>query len=113
MLTYPRIDPVAFSIGPIEIYWYGLMYLIAFGLAWALGRYRAKQPGSDWNMDQVGDLIFYCALGAILGGRIGYMLFYGFAQWSMDPWVLLRLWEGGMSFHGGFIGCDLLPFSIW
>ena len=59
MLTYPRIDPVAFSVGPVDIYWYGLMYLLAFGMAWALGCYRARQPNSGWTTEDVGDLIFY------------------------------------------------------
>ena len=104
MLTYPKIDPIAFSLGPIEVYWYGLMYLVAFAMAWALGYYRARQPDSGWSTQQVTDLIFYGALGAIIGGRVGYMLFYGSAQWLHDPMAFFRVWEGGMSFHGGLLG---------
>jgi phosphatidylglycerol:prolipoprotein diacylglycerol transferase len=107
MLTYPHIDPIAFSLGPIDIYWYGLMYLLAFAMAWALGYYRARQPDSGWTTDEVSDLIFYGALGAIAGGRLGYMLFYGFDLWSQDPFAFIRVWEGGMSFHGGLVGAIL------
>ena len=86
MLTYPNIDPIALSIGPIagygplQIHWYGLMYLIGFAAAMLLANYRAKQPGSTWNKDQVSDLIFYGAMGVILGGRAGYVLFYNFCS---------------------------------
>lgn len=107
MLIFPRIDPVAFTIGPIDVYWYGLMYLVAFALAWALGCYRARQVDSGWTTEQVSDLIFYGALGAIVGGRLGYMLFYGFQQWMHDPFAFIRVWEGGMSFHGGLLGVML------
>ncbi|KAA3628287.1 MAG: prolipoprotein diacylglyceryl transferase [Proteobacteria bacterium] len=110
MLTFPQIDPVAFSIGPLRVHWYGLMYLVAFGLAWWLGRWRAKQAGSGWNNDQVSDLVFYGALGAVLGGRIGYTLFYGWKWLADDPLYLFRVWEGGMSFHGGFLGVVL---AMW
>lgn len=110
MLTFPQIDPVAFSIGPLRVHWYGLMYLVAFGLAWWLGRWRAKQAGSGWNNDQVSDLVFYGALGAVLGGRVGYTLFYGWEWLIADPLYLFRVWEGGMSFHGGFFGVVL---ALW
>ncbi len=104
MINLPQIDPVAFSIGSFPIYWYGLMYLLAFSLAWGLGYYRAKQPGSGWTIDQLGDLIFYSALGAIVGGRLGYILFYNIDQILIDPASVFRVWEGGMSFHGGLLG---------
>ncbi len=104
MLTYPEIDPVALAIGPLKIHWYGLMYLFGFAAAWALGNYRAKQPNSGWNSDQVGDLIFFCAAGLVLGARMGYMVFYQFDSLVENPLDLLRIWEGGMSFHGGAIG---------
>ena len=103
-MDYPDIDPVAFSLGPIEVHWYGLMYLFGFAIAWGLGAMRAKRPGSGWEPREVGDLVFYCALGVILGARVGYHVFYNFQGWMQDPLVLLRLWEGGMSFHGGAIG---------
>lgn len=104
MLSYPTIDPVALQLGPLQIHWYGLMYLIGFFAAWWLGSRRARQAHSGWNDDQVSDLIFYGAMGVILGGRVGYMLFYNTAELLTDPLSLLRLWEGGMSFHGGLLG---------
>jgi phosphatidylglycerol:prolipoprotein diacylglycerol transferase len=104
MLVHPDFDPVAFGLGPLQIRWYGLMYLLGFVAGWALGRYRAKQPGSGWTAEQVDDLVFYIALGVILGGRVGYVLFYGFGAFLHDPLTLFRVWEGGMSFHGGFLG---------
>ncbi|ASP37718.1 prolipoprotein diacylglyceryl transferase [Bacterioplanes sanyensis] len=104
MLKYPDIDPVAIAIGPLQIHWYGLMYLLAFGTAWWLANYRARQPGSNWTAEQVSDLIFYGAMGVILGGRFGYVMFYNFSQFLDDPIWLLRVWEGGMSFHGGLLG---------
>ena len=112
MLVHPDFDPVAFSLGPLQVRWYGLMYLIGFLAGWALGRYRAKQPGSGWNAAQVDDLVFYIALGVILGGRIGYILFYGFDNFVQNPLVLFRVWEGGMSFHGGFLGV-LLAMTLF
>ena len=104
MLTYPNIDPVALSLGPLTIHWYGLMYLLAFTGALLLGRWRAQRINNDWTSEQVSDLIFYGAMGVILGGRCGYVLFYNFPQFLEDPLWLLRIWEGGMSFHGGLLG---------
>jgi phosphatidylglycerol:prolipoprotein diacylglycerol transferase len=104
MLTYPDIDPIAFAVGPLRVHWYGLMYLVGFAIAWGLGRWRAGRSGSGWTREMVDDLIFYCILGVIAGGRLGYMLFYGFDQILANPLNLFRVWEGGMSFHGGLIG---------
>jgi phosphatidylglycerol:prolipoprotein diacylglycerol transferase len=104
MLTYPNINPVAISIGPLKIHWYGLMYLAAFVIGWLLGRYRAKQPNSGWHPDQIGDLLFYIALGVILGGRLGYVLFYDLPNYLQHPLNIFKVWQGGMSFHGGLIG---------
>jgi phosphatidylglycerol:prolipoprotein diacylglycerol transferase len=104
VLTYPDIDPIAFALGPLRVHWYGLMYLVGFAIAWGLGRWRATQSGSGWTRELVDDLIFYCVLGVIAGGRLGYMLFYGFDQILANPLNLFRVWEGGMSFHGGLIG---------
>ncbi|EAT11040.1 prolipoprotein diacylglyceryl transferase [Bermanella marisrubri] len=104
MLQYPNIDPVAISIGPLSIHWYGLMYLLGFGLAYVLMNYRAKQANSGWNKEQVSDLIFYSAMGVVLGGRAGYVLFYNFGKFVDDPLWLFAVWEGGMSFHGGLLG---------
>lgn len=102
MLIYPHIDPIAIAIGPLKVHWYGLMYLCGFASAYALALYRAKRMG--WTQDQVADLIFYCAMGVIIGGRLGYVFFYGFDRLLNDPLWLFRIWEGGMSFHGGFLG---------
>lgn len=110
MLTFPQFDPVAIAIGPISIHWYGIMYIIAFGGAWALASYRAPRVSPSWTPEQVSDLVFYGALGAVIGGRIGSVLFYNFPRFLEDPLWLLRVWEGGMSFHGGFLGVLLAMF---
>jgi len=104
MLTYPEIDPVIFSIGFLKIRWYGLMYVIGFLLGWWLARRRCKRSDSPINSEQVDDLIFYAMLGVIIGGRVGYVLVYGFGQFISDPLYLFRITEGGMSFHGGLVG---------
>ena len=104
MLTYPDIDPVAVSIGPLDIHWYGLMYLLGLLGAWGLAMRRARRPWSPLKRAQVEDLIVYGAFGVILGGRLGYVLFYNFDKWLSDPFWLFRLWEGGMAFHGGLLG---------
>jgi len=104
MIAYPEIDPAIVSIGPLTIHWYGLMYLVGFAAAWWLGRWRAQRPGSPIKPEQVEDLIFYAAIGVIVGGRIGSVLFYNFDRFAADPLYLLRIWEGGMAFHGGFLG---------
>ena len=107
MLTYPQIDPVAFSLGPLSVHWYGIMYLIAFGGAWLLANYRASRVSEPWSSEQVSDLVFYGALGAVIGGRFGSVFFYNFDRFLQDPVWLLHVWEGGMSFHGGFLGVML------
>ncbi len=104
MFVYPHIDPIAVNIGPLAIRWYGITYLVGFVAAWYLGRRRAARADAPVTAAQVDDLIFYGALGVLLGGRIGYMLFYGFDQLLENPLNLFRIWEGGMSFHGGFLG---------
>lgn len=101
------IDPVALHLGPLAIHWYGLMYLLAFAVAWWLGMRRLAQGRLPVSAEAFSDLMFYGMLGVILGGRIGYMLVYGFGQWIADPLVLLRVWEGGMSLHGGLVGVML------
>ena len=112
MLVHPDFDPVAFSLGPLQVRWYGLMYLFGFIAGWILGRYRAARPGSSWTSHQVDDLVFYIALGVILGGRIGYVLFYHVDVFLQDPLLLVRVWEGGMSFHGGLLGV-LLAMGLY
>ena len=104
MFVYPHPDPVAISIGPLHVRWYGLMYLVGFLAAWWLARRRASAPASTWTPADVDDLIFYSAVGVILGGRLGWMLFYGTERLLDDPLSVLRIWEGGMSFHGGLVG---------
>ena len=110
MLTYPEIDPIIFSIGPVAVRWYGLMYVIGFLIAWKLARVRAGQPWSVIKPEQVDDLIFYGMLGVIVGGRLGYALFYGTEQLLSDPLYLIRITEGGMSFHGGLAG---VMIAMW
>ena len=104
MLTYPSIDPVVFAVGPLTVYWYGVMYLIGFLGGGALGVLRARVPGSTWSSQQVWDLLFYVAVGVIVGGRLGYVLFYNVGYYLEHPVALLYIWSGGMSFHGGLIG---------
>lgn len=110
MLPFPAIDPVAFSLGPIKVHWYGLMYLAGFFIAWLLAHLRVKLYHLDWTSEQISDLIFYAALGVIIGGRLGYMLFYNTQHLFTRPWELLKLWEGGMSFHGGLLGVAVAMF---
>lgn len=102
MLDYPQIDPVAIALGPFKVHWYGLMYVIGFIGAWWLGRKRAHRLGL--TKDDIGDMLFYGALGVVLGGRIGYALFYGFDRLLAEPLWIFQVWDGGMSFHGGLIG---------
>ena len=104
MITYPEIDPVIISIGFLKIRWYGLMYLIGFVAAILLAKARTKKTWSPVKYSEVDDLIFYCMLGVILGGRLGYVIFYGWHQLISDPLYIFRIMEGGMSFHGGLIG---------
>lgn len=104
MITYPEIDPVIISIGFLKIRWYGLMYLIGFVVAILLAKARTKKTWSPVKYSEVDDLIFYCMLGVILGGRLGYVIFYGWHQLISDPLYIFRIMEGGMSFHGGLIG---------
>jgi phosphatidylglycerol:prolipoprotein diacylglycerol transferase len=110
MITYPEIDPVLLAVGPLKIHWYGVMYLIGFLGGWWLGRLRAARPDSPWSPQQMDDMMFYIVLGVVLGGRFGYILFYGLDKLLADPLYLFRVWEGGMSFHGGLIGVLL---AMW
>ncbi len=110
MIAYPAIDPVAIQLGPLKVHWYGIMYLVGFAGCWLLGQYRAKRSGGLWTADQVGDLIFYGAVGAVIGGRLGYVLFYNFDYFLRDPVWLFRVWEGGMAFHGGLLGVLLAMY---
>jgi len=104
MIAYPEIDPVAIALGPVKIHWYSLMYLFAFASAWWLGRIRARQQASPIKPEQIDDLIFYGALGVVLGGRIGSVFIYNLDSFIANPLYLFKIWQGGMSFHGGFLG---------
>lgn len=104
MIQYPGFDPIAIAIGPVKVHWYGIMYLVGFAAAWWLGRRRAARPESSWKAIDVDDVIFFGMLGVILGGRIGYVLFYGLQYWAADLLYPIKIWDGGMSFHGGLIG---------
>ena len=101
-MTSPVIDPVAFRLGDVAIHWYGLMYLVAFATGWALGAYRAPQAG--WDKEEIADLVFYVAMGVIIGGRLGYIFFYKPGDFLDNPLVLFAIQQGGMSFHGGLLG---------
>ena len=107
MLPYPQIDPVALALGPLKIHWYGLMYLVGIGGAWWLASRRVNAFEPSWNKEKLSDLVFWVAMGVILGGRLGYVLFYDLAAYIAEPVKMLRIWEGGMSFHGGLIGVML------
>ncbi|MDH5396171.1 MAG: prolipoprotein diacylglyceryl transferase [Gammaproteobacteria bacterium] len=97
-------DRVAFSLFGWEVHWYGLMYVMAFVSAWWLARKQTKRQYRDWNYEQIDDLLFYGGMGVILGGRLGYILFYAFPAFLENPLIIFRVWEGGMSFHGGLLG---------
>ena len=104
MLTYPNIDPVAISLGPLQVHWYGLMYLVGFAGVWILGKKRAEKPWSPVKPEAIEDLVTYGAIGVILGGRLGYILFYNLSEFLNDPTIIYKIWLGGMSFHGGMLG---------
>lgn len=108
MLVHPQFDPVALDLGVIQIRWYGLMYLLAFAFVIILGRYRIRrQPWLNWTRQDLDDALFYGVLGTILGGRIGYVLFYKAAYFLQHPLEIFAIWQGGMSFHGGMLGVFL------
>lgn len=110
-LIHPQFDPIALSLGPLHIRWYGLMYLLAFMLFVLLGRYRIKtRPDLGWNRTELDDLLFYGMLGVILGGRLGYILFYKADFYFAHPLEILKVWEGGMAFHGGLLG---VLIALW
>jgi phosphatidylglycerol:prolipoprotein diacylglycerol transferase len=105
MIFLHQIDPIALALGPLKIHWYGLMYLLGFAAAWWLGRNRIRAgrlPGIDDHA--YGDLMFYAMLGVVIGGRVGYILFYDLPAYVAHPLQVLKIWEGGMSFHGGLLG---------
>ena len=111
-MQHPNMSPIALDLGFAQIHWYGVMYLCAFAFSYWFLRRRANQGLAPFSAEQVDDIIFYGAMGVILGGRIGYMLFYGFEGLMENPASIIRVWEGGMSFHGGFIGV-VLSISLY
>lgn len=104
MIPFPDIDPVAFSLGPLAVHWYGIAYIVGIGLGWWVLQRRAASPASGWSRDDVADVVFFAAIGAVLGGRIGYALFYNFSDYLENPLSLFAVWRGGMAFHGGGLG---------
>ena len=104
MLPYPQIDPVALAIGPLKIHWNGLMYLIGIGGAWFLASRRLNRFDPTWTKEKLSDLIFWLSMGVIVGGRLGYVLFYDLSAYIANPTLIFEVWKGGMAFHGGFIG---------
>jgi phosphatidylglycerol:prolipoprotein diacylglycerol transferase len=114
VLLHPDFDPVAFSIGPLAVRWYGLMYLVGFAGGFWLGTRRIAQGLAPVTRAQLDDLLFYIVLGTILGGRLGYVLFYKPAYYAANPLEALAIWQGGMSFHGGLLGVMLaMGFAAW
>ncbi|KDR36361.1 prolipoprotein diacylglyceryl transferase [Caballeronia grimmiae] len=110
MLIHPNFDPVAIHLGPLAVRWYGLMYLVAFISAIVIGRLRLKLPfvaNQGWTAKDIDDMLFYGVLGTILGGRLGYVVFYKASYYLSHPLDIFKVWEGGMSFHGGFLGVTL------
>ncbi|CRL63444.1 prolipoprotein diacylglyceryl transferase [Proteus penneri] len=112
-LKFPEIDPVMFSIGPVSLHWYGMMYLVGFVFALWLANHRAAKPNSGWNKNEVETLLYVGFVGVFIGGRLGYVLFYNLPVFLNDPLYLFKVWDGGMSFHGGLIGviCAMIWFA--
>lgn len=115
MLIHPQPDPVAFALGPVSVHWYGLMYVLAFAMFIMLGRVRIKQAhiaAAGWKNDDLDDMLFYGMLGVIVGGRLGEVLFYQPMYFLANPLDIFKIWQGGMSFHGGFLGV-LAAMTLW
>jgi phosphatidylglycerol:prolipoprotein diacylglycerol transferase len=115
MIHHPMPDPIAFSIGPLSVRWYGLMYLLAFIQFIALGRVRVKQPhiaAAGWKNEDLDDMLFYGVLGVIIGGRLGEVLFYHPVYYFSNPLEIIAVWKGGMSYHGGFLGV-MIAMALW
>ncbi len=107
MIAFPDIDPIALQIGPVSVHWYGLMYGVGFIGAWFLAQISMKRPHIHWDSEQFSDLFLYVILGVVVGGRLGYMLFYTTGNSTLQIW---EVWKGGMSFHGGLLG---VIFAMW
>jgi phosphatidylglycerol:prolipoprotein diacylglycerol transferase len=111
-MQFPHIDPVFLSIGPLQFRWYGLMYVLTFVAAYFIISSEVTRKKLSLTKDDVADLVFYGAMGVVLGGRIGYIIFYNFGFYLANPLKLFAVWEGGMSFHGGFLGV-MLAFLLY
>lgn len=108
---YPKLNPIALSIGPLKVHWYGLMYMLGFIWFLMAGKWRIKKYGPNFlTSTSVDDLLFYGALGVILGGRLGYCLFYQPMHFLSHPLEILKIWDGGMSFHGGMLGVFVMTY---
>lgn len=103
-MLYPHINPIAFSVGPLSIHWYGVMYLLAFACAFWMARFRAARSSGRWSVTDVDDMLLVGMIGVVVGGRLGHMVFYDLQITLHDPVEVFRLWNGGMSFHGGLLG---------
>jgi phosphatidylglycerol:prolipoprotein diacylglycerol transferase len=115
MLVHPQFDPVAIALGPVQVHWYGLTYVVAFGLFWWLGTRRIAKPWfarEGWQRSDVEDLLFWAILGVIVGGRLGYVLFYKPGHYAENPLEAFAVWKGGMSFHGGLAGV-IAAMALW
>ena len=115
MLMHPQFDPVALSLGPVHIHWYGLTYLASFVLCFVLARHRAARAPfapAGWTARDVEDLLFWVVIGVVVGGRLGYVLFYKPGYYAANPLEALALWKGGMSFHGGLLGVIAAFFAF-
>ncbi len=115
MLIHPMPDPVAFSVGPLKVHWYGIMYAVAFGLFLLLGRWRVKQPHiarAGWKVQDLDDMLVHGMLGVVIGGRLGEVLFYRPDFYFSNPLEIFMVWHGGMSFHGGFLGV-IIAMALW
>ena len=112
-MQLPNIDPVFLKLGPLEFRWYGLMYIIGFACAWFIIRKRSDRRGVQLSAELLSDIVFFIAMGIVLGGRMGYILFYNLSWYIANPLKIFAVWEGGMSFHGGMIGGALAGIYIF
>lgn len=112
MLIHPQFDPVAVQLGPVAVHWYGIMYLVGFALFLILGRRRAEDAWRGMTKADLEDLLFYGVLGVVLGGRLGFCLFYQPAWFTSHPLDVFKVWQGGMSAHGGMIGCIIAMLVV-
>ncbi|MDX1901164.1 MAG: prolipoprotein diacylglyceryl transferase [Gammaproteobacteria bacterium] len=110
MLTYPHIDPIAFHIGPVPVHWYGLMYLAGLFSAWLFLQSRLRKKPGLFSAEALADILFYGMVGLLIGGRLGYMVFYDLNDFIHAPWIIFMIWQGGMAFHGGLLGVII---ALW